>query len=321
MSLFPGQESLQSLPLLGGLAVAIGGAVLMSLGAHYQHKGVGSLAVPGDDDGRSLTALSIRHLLGSRVWLFGTVLLCCAVLAQILALALAPLAVVQPLGVLALVVSTLLHARTHGVRTSRAAVYAMSLCVTGVVVFVMVAVAFTSNRPVTGQHSLTLSVMLGAVLAAALLVSLVLRRIRRVGVLYFVAAAGVIYGLVVTLAKSMISTFQTGSVDVSIVVHGLVLVAGTVVGGYFVQAAHAVGRPHIVVAGLTVIDPAVAVAVGLYLLGEGSELPAWGSAVFVVAGACAVYGVVELSRHQQGPPTEEAREKCPQRDEVPCPAR
>lgn len=296
-------STVQNLSLMGGIALAIAGAALMSFGAHYQHRGVVFATASGAHvHSDSPSGLSFRKLLQSRVWCIGTALLGCAVIAQIAAIALAPIAVVQPLGVLALVISTLLHSHAHRVRISGTTLGALTLCVAGVGVFVTVAAAFASTKPAAGQHSLALSAMLATVLTLALVTSRLLRRkAGKPNVLYFITAAGVIYGIVVTLAKSIISTFQNGSVDGSTALHLAALLAGTITGGYFVQAAYAVGRPHVVVAGLTVIDPAVAVAIGLYFLGEGIGLPLGASGVFLTSGACAIYGVVLLSRHRHAP--------------------
>jgi threonine/homoserine efflux transporter RhtA len=64
-----------------------------------------------------------------------------------------------------------------------------------------------------------------------------------------------------------------------------------------VQTAHSSNPPDIVVAGLTVIDPLVAVSIGIIVLGEASGAPLWAILAFVVAAAAAIWGVVSLSRH------------------------
>ena len=65
---------------------------------------------------------------------------------------------------------------------------------------------------------------------------------------------------------------------------------------YFVQRAHTGNRPEVVVAGLTVIDPTVAVVLGITILGEASGAPLWAFAAFVGAGGLAIAGVFALSR-------------------------
>jgi hypothetical protein len=53
-----------------------------------------------------------------------------------------------------------------------------------------------------------------------------------------------------------------------------------------------------VIAGLTVIDPIVAVSIGIIVLQEASGAPWYAILAFAVAGALAVYGVVQLSKRQ-----------------------
>ena len=51
------------------------------------------------------------------------------------------------------------------------------------------------------------------------------------------------------------------------------------------QTAYSVGSPDLVIAGLTVVDPLVAVAIGIFVLGEASEMPVWALIVCGIAGA------------------------------------
>ena len=68
-------------------------------------------------------------------------------------------------------------------------------------------------------------------------------------------------------------------------------------GAYFVQNAYASGPPDLVIAGLTVVDPLVAVVIGIVVLDEASQAPLWAIGVFVLAGAIAIWGVFLLARN------------------------
>ena len=54
--------------------------------------------------------------------------------------------------------------------------------------------------------------------------------------------------------------------------------------------------PDLVIAGLTVVDPAVAVGIAVVILGEASEAQITQIIGYVVAGAIAMTGVLMLSR-------------------------
>jgi hypothetical protein len=52
-----------------------------------------------------------------------------------------------------------------------------------------------------------------------------------------------------------------------------------------------------VIAGLTVVDPLVAVAIGIVVLGEASQAPLWAVVAFGFSGIVAVFGVFQLAKH------------------------
>ena len=56
---------------------------------------------------------------------------------------------------------------------------------------------------------------------------------------------------------------------------GVGLAAAGLGGFYLVQTAYAVGPPDLVIAGLTVVDPIVAVGIGVIVLGEAQNAPLW----------------------------------------------
>jgi threonine/homoserine efflux transporter RhtA len=84
-------------------------------------------------------------------------------------------------------------------------------------------------------------------------------------------------------------------VRVDEVIEQVLLAAGA--GAYFVQNAYSSGPPDLVIAGLTVIDPMIAVGIGVIVLGEASQAPAWAAVLFAVAGAVAMWGVFRLAKH------------------------
>ena len=138
-------------------------------------------------------------------------------------------------------------------------------------------------------------VVVGAVFLAAR------KRLTRI---FYVLASGALFGFVATLAKVIIGRVETVEAGhhSPFAVGGLtyVCVLGIVVAGslgqYLQQSAFTSGSPEVVVAGLTVVDPIVGATIGLTALGEAANAPVWSIAVFVVAGALAVFGVVRLSQ-------------------------
>lgn len=120
---------------------------------------------------------------------------------------------------------------------------------------------------------------------------------KRVGALFYITAAGVIYGFVATLAKVVITRIQTGDFEGLTFICLASLLGVAAVGAYFVQTAYSSGPPDLVIAGLTVIDPIVAILIGLIILNEAAGAPLWVYIAFGIVGAVAVWGVFQLARY------------------------
>src|SRR4029079_536452 len=96
--------------LLIGIPLALLGAVFMSFGAQYQHRGVTKVEKLSGAAGTSgLTGSQLKRLLTRPSWVVGTVMLGLAIVCQLAALSYAPLLVVQPLGATDLVMTSLHH--------------------------------------------------------------------------------------------------------------------------------------------------------------------------------------------------------------------
>lgn len=295
-----------------GVPIALLAACVLAFGAQLQNHGVSAL--DEREDGGSQSGFDLRQLLAlirTPKWLGGSSLLGLAIVLQLGSLALAPLAVVQPLGALALVVTALLDVKMNSARIGRVALRAIVLCVVGVTVFVTTASFTTHTSPNTPGQVIWLLGILAVVLALFGVLFAVLRHRR--SSLVFALGAGVLFGFVATLAKVIIGRVQdivqSGSgltaVDWLTLLCVLGLAAAGAFGLYLVQTAYAGGSPDLVVAALTVVDPLVAVTIGIAVLAEAHGAPGWVFPVFVVAQAVAVSGVLLLARHPPAPPGEQ----------------
>jgi len=277
-----------------GIPLALIGAIFLSLGAQFQHRGVNKIeAAAGVSSGLNVRQLML--LLSRPSWVFGTLMLGLAIVFQLTSLGFAPIIVVQPLGAVALVLTAILNARVSKVPLNHASKVAIAMCVGGVGLFVTVAAFTAVDKPVTDIDLITILVVLGVVLALFGSAFGLLRS--KFQAIFYILGAGVLYGFVATLAKVVITRTKYGDVDWLTLVCVVGLVAAAVLGGYFVQNAYSSGPPDLVIAGLTVIDPLVAVGIGIVVLGETSQAPAWAGVAFVIAGAVAIWGVFLLARY------------------------
>lgn len=279
-----------------GIPIALIGAVFLSIGAQLQHRGVAKVETRLGASRGGMSVRQVLALIGRPSWVMGTLMLGLAVVFQLTSLRVAPLLVVQPLGAVALVITAVLNARSTGRRLSGRIKRSIAICVGGIGLFATVAAFTAIETEITTDQLITVLVIL-LVVGAVLAVAFVALRHRR-SALFYIIGAGVLYGFVATLAKVVLNRVFAGNFDGLSIVCIIMLLAAAALGGYFVQNAYSSGSPDLVIAGLTVVDPIVAVTIGIVVLGEAANAPGYAVALFLVAGAIAVYGVFQLAKYQ-----------------------
>ncbi|WP_227000667.1 DMT family transporter [Protaetiibacter intestinalis] len=279
-----------------GILIAIVGAVFLALGAQLQHRGVEKVEERyGTGEKAGLSGGQLLRLLARPSWLFGTIMLGLAIVMQLTALGFAPLIVVQPIGIVALVLTSILNARVSHVKLDRPAILAITMCVLGIGAFVTIA-AFYATEHIIGETQLIIILGILGLVLLALAAAFVFFR-KRLTALFYIAAGGILYGFVASIAKVVINRILNGNASWVTVVGAVGLLLALALGFYFVQTAYSVGAPDLVIAGLTVIDPLVAIAIGIFVLGEASETPVWALVMWVLSGGVAIYGVFQLAKH------------------------
>jgi drug/metabolite transporter (DMT)-like permease len=278
-----------------GIPIALVGAVFLSFGAQFQSRGVKQVESHRGSAG-GLGRAQVLHLVRNRSWLFGTISLGLAIVLQLTSLRFAALIVVQPIGAIALVVTAILNARMNHIHLSRKVVRAIVLCVGGVAIFVSVAAPSATDVLAISDTELRIILLLLLVVLIVIGTLYAIFRARLVPIAY-VIGAGILYGFVATMAKTVINRLAAGQFDWFTVLCVLGLAAAGLGGFYLVQTAYSVGPPDLVIAGLTVVDPIVAVGIGVLVLGEAQNAPLWAVPAFLVSGGIAVFGVFQLSRY------------------------
>lgn len=301
---------------LTAIAFAAIGALGLAVGTHLQHRAVREDPVPADPPAgtRRAGALAIRAL-ARPVWLLGMGVIVLATALNVVALGLAPIALVQPVGSLALVCAALISALALRVPLSRGLLAGISLAVVSVAVFVGVSARFSFETRATDSSVSPVSWLLfGLCLLGLLAIRL------RTGHIARVTCAGVIFGgvasavhIVAVEVISRLGADAPGAVNEA--AHGIdahpvstiglcvlvaLLAAASGIGMWLVQTAYASGPPETVLAGLTVIDPLTAIAVGAVLLGEYDRIPLPGILALALSGVAALLGILLIVRHHPG---------------------
>lgn len=283
-----------------GIPVAIIAAVFLALGAQFQHRGVGRVeAATGEIDASpGLNPKQLLLLLARPSWVIGTLMLGLAVVLQLTSLYLAPIIVVQPLGATALVITAMVNARVSKVALDGKSIRAIAFCVGGVGLFVTVAAFTAKSSPVSASQLGVILAILGVITMGFSLAFSFLRE--KFKAIVFILGAGVLYGFVATLAKVVIDRAKTGDFDWLTITCIVALLAAAALGGYFVQNAYSSGPPDLVIAGLTVVDPLVAVTIGIVVLQEAAGAPWYAAVAYIAAAGLAIYGVFQLAEHHPG---------------------
>ena len=274
------------------ILLAVLAAIALSVGAQLQNDTVTSSH--GESSRTSLKLSSLLALAAKPRWLLGTVVLGVAILLQLSALSLAPLIVVQPIGALALIVTAVLNSRIYSLKLDLKTWGAIALTILGLFVFVSLAAGSAVEQRMDDERLL---LVVGGLIAVTIAFAALFAFSRgKVGPLHFIFGAGVIYGFVASLAKVVLLRISQSNLDWLTLLAVAGLIGGTFLGGWFVQNAYASGPPDLVIAGLTVIDPAVAVGIAIVILGEASEAGPAEIIGYGSSGILAAAGVLLLAR-------------------------
>jgi drug/metabolite transporter (DMT)-like permease len=208
--------------------------------------------------------------------------------------------VVQPIGAIALVITTVINAKDQGLSMNRATVVAISCCVTGSALFVVLAVTVAQeNHHVSAADELTVVLLLA--LVVALFGTLALLFKHRMSAFVYIIGAGMLFGFVAVLTRiigrHLLDPNGLFLLNVQWYTLLAILAAGGL-GSWFVQSAYSGGPPDLVIAGLTVIDPMIGIAIGVVILGElRPDVHAVTAIAMGAAALLAIVGVIALSRH------------------------
>ena len=289
------------------------GAVLFGLAAVKQHGAVRAGAEVGDHGRHGV--LGMLRLLRDRTWLAGAVQATVAGGTHIVALVLAPITLVQPVGVIAVpvtVVASAVKARRRP-RTSEIVGSAMSLL--GIAILTVLLLSPTAQPVVLPGWGVLGGTVLALVAVTALVVATPVGRTHPgARCIALATLAALLFGLNSVLLKVIGQAIRSGFVaadrpDLLVAVTGIALALP--IGLWSMQAAYLSGSAQVVICCLTLADPLTAVIGGHYLLGDGVDAQGGTLLAAVVCALVAAAGVVVLSKdypvevalHQRAAPT------------------
>ena len=275
-----------------GLLLATLAAVLFAVGAVLVHEAA--------DLSKTPTGLSLRRLVRRRRWMLGQGATMLGTGSQVAALAVAPVAVVQPMLAVALVVALGLRAVRTRQAPLRLELLGAALTTGGLAVFLLAA------QPAAGAHQpppSTIEVVIAVVVSVALVAGATRLGHGAHGALACGAAAGIAAGIAAVLISIGVRSLQQGGwvhAMAGVALWGAIVVAVVaVLGG---QQAYARGSLAWSLPALILLDPLAAVPAARLLLGE--RLEPGHAGIWLPAAIVAGIGVVILAR--TGEPHERA---------------
>ena len=276
--------------LLLAVPAAVAGAASMGLASAAQARATHEVEVSRILDPGLLRGLAHRPL-----WLIGMVATGAGLALQLVALAYAPLLVVQPLLITSLIFAGLFSARLERRRLDGVMVIGSLVCMAGLTAFLVLARPGGNGDDFTeASRPLTLAIVLGLVALVALVVSTLTHGPARV--LGLAVATGVLYGVTAGLMKvvagqardGLTQPFMNWTLYVVCVVGplGFLLSQNTFQQGRFLTPALAV---------ITALDPLVGVAIGVWWMGETANTDPAALGGEAAAGAVVLVGIVLLA--------------------------
>lgn len=278
------------------IALAVIASISFASGAAAQHRGVDATVEIHD---RALTPRRMLQLIRTPVWLLGLFLVVLGAAIHIVALKLAPLTVIQPVGILAVPISVLISMKLNKIRPGPMVWASVAITVAGIVGFTIIAANSVKADPVLDVPSVIWMAAGVAAVASASLALLGHFGPRWLRCLAYACGGAVLYGLGSGFIK-MLTEIITGPDPL---LHPTIwLAAGGLlttyaIGGWMIQQGYASGPAEIVVGSMTTVDPVVAVLFGLVVLQEGAGMAAGAPWAMAAAGLVACSGVVLLSKH------------------------
>jgi drug/metabolite transporter (DMT)-like permease len=272
---------------LPGLLLAILAAVLFAVGAVLQHEAA--------ELSKTARGLSLRRLIKRRRWMLGQSATLLGTGAQVVALAVAPVAVVQPILAVTLVISLAFRAVRNRMAPLRLEVVGAVLTTAGLAVFL-----FAARPQASAVHEspASLEVLFAVALSLALVLGATLLGHGAHGALACGSSAGIAAGIAAVLISVGVRSLQEdgwAKALAGVTVWGAILVALiAIVAG---QQAYARGALAWSLPALIVLDPLAAVPAAWLLLGE--QLDPASAGIWVPAALVAAAGVVVLARTGQ----------------------
>ncbi|MFX4272615.1 hypothetical protein ACQBAR_05480 [Propionibacteriaceae bacterium Y1685] len=284
-----------------GLAIlcAIVGSLANAYAAVFQHDAVDSTIDHfGDHHTRFVGWRRLVHLVRTPRWVIGMILVGLGAAFHIVGLTLASITIIQPVGITAILFAIVIASRSRG-RWPHSGVWISAVAtVVGLSVFVVLAATNAARTEDIHGYEITWTASaLGVVVLACCLVGAFGPKGARC--LAWAAACATCFGFASALLRTFTLLIRSHTPWLSPIMITVIigLLIAYLAGGWMAQQAYASGPAEVVISTLTVVDPLIAVGIGLIVLGEGAAIGPGVGVAMALAAAAAAIGVITLAKH------------------------
>lgn len=286
----------QNVPL--AIAIVALASLLFAVGATIQHLAVGQ-TVDVEAENRSMNPRQLWKLVTTPKWLLGLTIITVGALSHIVGLMMAPVTVVQPVGILAVPWSVLLAEKIHGHKVTPIMWRGVAMTILGIVVFTFFSASNAAPETVISPVDVIVGCVVVYFVGAFFGLLGWKGRSATWRSLMWATGGSFFYGLSSALIKTVSEMVQQPDFHTNSLFWLIVpfLLGSYLFGGIMIQQGYATGPAEIVVGSMTTTDPIVGVSFGLIILGEGVLIGAGDAVAMALAGAFAIWGVIVLSKH------------------------
>ncbi len=269
------------------ICLAVLAACCFSRAVHLQHRAVRAATTEA-----TLGLSGIKSLATSGTWLSGFALIVLGGALHIVALAMAPLAIIQPIGILSLIFTVLAASRASRTMPSPAVLAAVLLSAGGMITFVVLSARNATTAEASASHTGPAQIVAGLALLLAL-VGLRTKSAWRCPTLALASALFFGFGAALIRASAQ-DIVHLGVAPLSLLV-AFESLASLTAGAWIMHQAYA--PTAVTVAATNVLDPITAVGIGIALYGEATHTTAPMFLAEFAAGTTAIVGVLLLAKH------------------------
>jgi drug/metabolite transporter (DMT)-like permease len=280
------------------IVVMVMASLFFATGATLQHTVIGTM-VDHHAANKTMGASQLVNMVTNPRWLGALAVVVCGFLLHVTAITMAPVTVIQPLGILAVPWSILMASKIHGHRITGRMWLAVGITLAGIVIFTSLAAA----NPAPEHNTHPEAVLRGSLVVYGLSVVFIVLAVRGKSALWrslwWATGGAFLFGLSSALIKALSVMLRAPGFMYStwFWVLGGIFVVTLAAGGLLIQQGYACGPAEVVVGSMDTTDPIVGVSFGLILLGEGARIGPITGAFMMLAALVAVSGVVLLLRY------------------------